>query len=69
MALLKDQFSLNIQDGFSFYSVVNAAVLNYYKSSSEGEEGPQLTEEQQKAVDEARQRAEENAERAQGRRR
>lgn len=29
MALLKDQFSLTIQDGFSFYSVVNAAVLNY----------------------------------------
>lgn len=69
MALLKDQFSLNIQDGFSFYSVVNAAVLNYYKPSSEEEEGPQLTEEQQRAVDEAKQRAQENAERAQGRRR
>jgi hypothetical protein len=68
MALLKDQFSLNIQDGFSFYSVVNAAVLNYYKPSSE-EEGPQLTEEQQRAVDEAKQRAQENYERAQGRRR
>ena len=68
MALLKDQFSLNIQDGFSFYSVVNAAVLKYYKPSSE-EEGPQLTEEQQRAVDEAKQRAQENAERAQGRRR
>ena len=34
MALLKDQFSLTIQDGFSFYSIVNAAVLNYYSTTS-----------------------------------
>jgi len=70
MALLKDQFSLTIQDGFSFYSVANAAVLNYFKPSSvQEEEEPQLNEEQQRAVDEAKQRAQENADRArQGRR-
>jgi hypothetical protein len=62
MALLKDQFSLTIQDGFSFYSVANAAVLNYFKPSSvQEEEEPQLNEEQQ--------RAQQNADRArQGRR-
>ena len=72
MALLKDQFSLTIQDGFSFYSVANAAVLNYFEPSSvqeEEEQTQQLTEEQQRVIDEAKQRAQQNADRAnQGRR-
>lgn len=33
MALLKDQFSLTIQGGFSYYTVVNGAFLKYSATS------------------------------------
>jgi hypothetical protein len=70
MALLKDQFSLLIKDGFSYNSIITAEVLNYQYGTRQENEDQQLTEEQQKVIDEARERAQQNNDRAeQGRRR